>query len=299
LTALTLITYQNIFNHLKIGKLNMLNKKLKALGLACSVLSGIALSSVANAHPRWILPSHFTVSKEGGDWLTFDVTASHGTFVFDKPAGSESANVVMPDGRSEYPNFIVRGKRRSMFDFFFSEEGTHRVEVNGDPRYFTVYKAGKRDTQKWIRANKSERESLLPKQARDVETVVGFTRAESYITVGKPTKKAFELENKYLELMPITHPSDIVAGEPVRFQFFFNGEAQQGVTAEITREGTLYRNQQEQIDVVSDTKGFITFTPEIAGRYVMKASYEGELINSALADKMKANVHLTFEAMLP
>jgi uncharacterized GH25 family protein len=277
----------------------MLNKKLKALGLACSVLSGIALSSVANAHPRWILPSHFTVSKEGGDWLTFDVTASHGTFVFDKPAGSESATVVMPDGRNESPNFIVRGKRRSMFDFFFSEEGTHRVEVNGQPSYFTTYKAGRRETQKWARANKAERTSLLPKQARDVETVISFTRAESYVTVGKPTEKAFELENKYLELKPITHPSDIVAGEPVRLQFFFNGEAQQGVTAEITREGTLYRNHQEQIDVVSDEQGFITFTPKIAGRYVMKSSYEGQLVDNALADKMKAKVHFTFETMLP
>jgi len=42
------------------------------------------------------------------------VTASHGTFVFDKPAGSESAEVIMPDGRKERPNFVVRGKRRSI-----------------------------------------------------------------------------------------------------------------------------------------------------------------------------------------
>lgn len=277
----------------------MLNKKLKALGLACSVLSGVALSCVVNAHPRWVLPSHFTVSKEGGDWLTFDVTASHGTFVFDKPAGSQNASITMPDGRSERPNFTLTGKRRSVFDFFFSEEGTHKVKINNQPSYYTQYKAGKRDTEKWVRANKVERASVLPKQARDVVTVVGYTRAESYVTVGKPNEKAFELENKYLELKPITHPSDIVAGEPVRLQFYFNGKAQQGVTAEITREGTLYRNHQEQIDVVSDEKGFMEFTPEIAGRYIMKASYKGELEDKTLADEMKANVHFTFETLLP
>ena len=82
--------------------------KIKAVALASVMAMGLAATTTAQAHPRWVLPSHFTVSKEGGDWLTFDVTASHGTFVFDKPAGSDQAFVVMPDGRSERPNFVVR-----------------------------------------------------------------------------------------------------------------------------------------------------------------------------------------------
>lgn len=274
------------------------NKKLKALTMACTVVAGLAATATANAHPRWVLPSHFTVSKEGGDWLTFDVTASHGTFVFDKPAGSESAQVVMPDGRKERPNFVIRGKRRSIFDFYFEEEGTHRVQINNVPSYYTQYKAGRRDTVKWAPANKAERDTLLPEKSRDVVTQLSFTRAESYITVGKPTDKALEMDGKYLELLPITHPSDIVEGEEVSFQFYFNGEPQQGVTAEITREGTLYRNQQEQIDVISDNEGKITFTPDVAGRYLMKANYKGELKNNPLADTASVNVHFTFEAML-
>ncbi|EAS41327.1 DUF4198 domain-containing protein [Photobacterium profundum] len=274
------------------------NKKLKALTMACTVVAGLAATATANAHPRWVLPSHFTVSKEGGDWLTFDVTASHGTFVFDKPAGSESAQVVMPDGRKERPNFVIRGKRRSIFDFYFEEEGTHKVQINNVPSYYTQYKAGRRDTVKWAPANKAERDTLLPEKSRDVVTQLSFTRAESYITVGKPTDKALEMDGKYLELLPITHPSDIVEGEDVSFQFYFNGEPQQGVTAEITREGTLYRNQQEQIDVISDSKGKVTFTPDVAGRYLMKANYKGELKNNPLADTASVNVHFTFEAML-
>lgn len=274
------------------------NKKLKALTMACTVVAGLAATATANAHPRWVLPSHFTVSKEGGDWLTFDVTASHGTFVFDKPAGSESAQVVMPDGRKERPNFVIRGKRRSIFDFYFEEEGTHKVQINNVPSYYTQYKAGRRDTVKWAPANKAERDTLLPEKSRDVVTQLSFTRAESYITVGKPTDKALEMDGKYLELLPITHPSDIVEGEEVSFQFYFNGEPQQGVTAEITREGTLYRNQQEQIDVISDKEGKVTFTPDVAGRYLMKANYKGELKNNPLADTASVNVHFTFEAML-
>ncbi|EPP5328597.1 DUF4198 domain-containing protein [Vibrio diabolicus] len=272
--------------------------KIKAVALASVMAMGLAATTTAQAHPRWVLPSHFTVSKEGGDWLTFDVTASHGTFVFDKPAGSDQAFVVMPDGRSERPNFVVRGKRRSMFDFFFTEEGTHKVAINNQPSYYTQYKAGRRDTVKWARANKAERHDVLPEQARDVVTQLSYTRAESYITVGMPTDKALEIEGKMLEMKPVTHPSDIIEGEPVTFQFFFNGEPQEGVTAEITREGTMYRNHQEQIDVVSDEDGKVIFTPEVAGRYLMKANYKGELKDNPLADKASANVHLTFETQL-
>ncbi|CAM2983775.1 DUF4198 domain-containing protein [Vibrio mytili] len=274
----------------------MINK-VKAATLVGVLAVGLAATTV-QAHPRWVLPSHFTVSKEGGDWLTFDVTASHGTFVFDKPAGSDQAFVIMPDGRKERPNFVVRGKRRSMFDFFFTEQGTHKVAINNQPRYFTQYKAGRRDTVKWSPANKVERAELLPEQARDVVTMLSYTRAESYITVGMPTDKASEIEGKFLEMKPVTHPSDIIEGEPVTFQFYFNGKLQSGVTAEITREGTLYRNHQEQIEVVSNSNGEVTFTPEVAGRYLMKANYKGDLMGDPLADKASANVHLTFEAQL-
>ncbi|MFV8436433.1 DUF4198 domain-containing protein [Vibrio owensii] len=272
--------------------------KMKAVALASVMAMGLAAATTAQAHPRWVLPSHFTVSKEGGDWLTFDVTASHGTFVFDKPAGSEQAFVIMPDGRSERPNFVVRGKRRSMFDFFFVEEGTHKVAINNQPSYYTQYKAGRRDTVKWAKASKADRASVISEKARDVVTQLSYTRAESYVTVGMPTEKALEIEGKLLEMKPITHPSDIIEGEEVTFQFFFNGEPQQGVTAEITREGTLYRNHQEQIDVVSDKDGKIIFTPDVAGRYLMKANYKGVLKNDPLADKASMNVHLTFETQL-
>ncbi|MCD9475256.1 DUF4198 domain-containing protein [Photobacterium phosphoreum] len=276
----------------------MKNNKMKAFSLACAVIAGLAVSASANAHPRWVLPSHFTVSKEGGDWLSFDVTASHGTFIYDKPASTETAEVIMPDGRAERPNFTIRGKRRAIFDFYFEEEGTHKIQINQTPEYFTQYKAGRRDTVKWIAANKVERDAVLPAKSRDVVTQVGYTRAETYVTVGKPSIKAMEITGKYLELLPITHPADIVEGEPVTFQFYFNGKPQAGVVAEVTREGTLYRNHQEQIDVVSDAEGKVSFTPATAGRYIMKANYRGEIANNPMVDTANVNVHITFEASL-
>ncbi|MEI6897888.1 MAG: DUF4198 domain-containing protein [Psychromonas sp.] len=277
----------------------MLNKKINVFAVTCSMLAGLVFSNIANAHTGWILPSHFSISKEGGDWLTFDVTAANATFVFDKPASADMARVVMPDGRQERPGFVLRGKRRSVFDFEFTEQGTHKVLIKNAPRYITHFKAGRRDTPKRMRVNKVERAAMLPEESRDVETSVMFTRVESYITVGKPSVKAFEIEGKYLELKPITHPADIVAEEEVRLQFYFNGKVQAGVKVEIVREGVPYRNQQNQIEVVSDEQGFITFIPQIAGRYLLVAKHQGVITDDLFADKMRASVNLTFEAVLP
>jgi len=277
----------------------MLNKKLTALALGCSLLAGTAFSTVANAHTRWLLPSHFTVSKVGGEWLTFDLTAANSTFVFDKPANAVGARVIMPDGRKERPNFTVTGKRRSVFDFEFVEEGTHKVVAENPPSYFTLFKAGKRDTPKRLRVNKVERVAMLPEGARDVETAVSFNRVESYVTVGKPSTKAFELEGKYLELVPITHPADIVAEEPVTMQLFFNGKAQANVKILVEREGAIYRNEKQELKLETDKEGFVTFTPEQAGRYLLVATHDDKLVDDQFADKMRASVNLTFEVVLP
>ena len=275
------------------------NKKLKQLTMAGVVLASMVVSHTLLAHPVWILPSHFSVSKAEGEWITFDVTASHGTFVMDKPASAESALVLLPSGTIDTPDSVSRGQRRSVFDYHFVETGTHKVTVDREPTYYTRYKAGKRDTEKWLRANKLTRAALLPDNARDVSTMLSFSRVETYITVGKPSTQAFKLSGEHLELKPITHPADIVAGEPVTFQMYFQGKPQAGVAAEITREGTLYRNSQAQLDVVSDEQGMVTFTPKNAGRYILKARHQGVLVNDPLADESGNMVHLTFEVVLP
>ncbi|WP_375749568.1 DUF4198 domain-containing protein [Vibrio sp. HN007] len=275
-----------------------MSKIIKTAVLASTVVFGAVASMSTQAHPRWILPSHFTVSKQGGDWLTFDVTASNGTFVFDKPASAEATYVLLPDGVKKRPDAVFKGKRRSVLDYYFEQEGTHKVAFVSGPDYYTSYKAGESDELMWVKASKAERSSVLPKQAKDVETKLFSNRVETYITLGKPTEKAFTIEGKFLELKPVTHPSDIVEGEPVTFQFFYEGEPQQGVKAEITRDGTLYRNQPNEINVISDAKGEVTFTPQQAGRYLMKASYQGKLKDATLADFGSASLNLTFETQL-
>ncbi len=270
--------------------MNLIKKGL----LAAAILA----PAIATAHPLWLLPSHFTVSKAEGDWVTVDVTASHGTFVVDKPASAHNARIIMPDGSTERPDHVLRGKRRSVFDFFFVEPGTHKIVNSFDQSYMTTYKVGRRDTVRRINASKAERDAVLPEEARDVQTTRMLRSSESYVTVMAPNDTALQPSGKGLELLPITHPADIIENEEVTFQFLFNGEPVQGVESTVTRDGTLYRAAQDEINLVSGEDGKVTFTPDQAGRYVLFTFTRQQLANDPLADMQGTMLSVTFEAQL-
>lgn len=272
----------------------MFNRKFSISLLLLAALT----SGAASAHPRWLLPSEFSISSQEGDWITTDATASHGTFVFDKPLSVDSGYVLTPSGKRERFAFSAKFKRKSSFDFFFSEAGTHKLVLTGEPMYFTSYTIGKRETVRRIRASKADRAAQLPEGAQNVKSTLMFNRTEAYVTVNQPSTQVFALENRYLELVPVTHPADMIEGEPIEMQFFFNGQPQAGVEAEIRQDGTLYRNQQEAVMLRSDQDGKVRFTPSKAGRYLLIAGHTSPLSNDAMADEARSSIHLTFEVVL-
>lgn len=278
--------------------MNTLIKRLRTLAMMIGASICITLPLTASAHPSWVLPSHFSVSKQEGDWITFDVTASHGTFVADKPASAEGTYVLMPDGRKERPAYTVKGKRRSVFDFFFVEQGTHKVVADNPAMYLTTYKSGRRDAVKRIRANKPESEHMLPKDAREVTSIKFQRRAETYITVNAPSQKSLEPSNQGFETVPVTLPGDMIEGEPVVFKYLFNGQPAKGLEVEIRREGTLYRNKQEEVILIADEKGEIRFTPKAAGRYLSIAVHSEKVASDPLADQYRTMLNVTFEVLL-
>ncbi|SHH72746.1 DUF4198 domain-containing protein [Ferrimonas marina] len=271
----------------------MLKRTLSAAALLAAFAAPQAL-----AHPLWILPSHFTVSADEGDWITFDVTASHGTFTFDKPASADSARIERPDGEQDRPDHVFKGKRRSVFDYHFVEDGTYRIGVAFPEMYMTNFQAGRRDSVRRIPASKAERDALLPEGAREVVTTQMLRAAHTYVTVKAPDRTVLEPKGQGFEIIPLTHPADFIEQEEVSFQFLFNGEAVQGVEVNVTPEGTLYRNRQDAISAVSGDDGKISFTPEHAGRYLMDTSFTQELKDDPRADRYRAVVNVTFEVQL-
>ena len=253
------------------------------------------ISSQVSAHSRWLLPSHFTLSSDKGEWVAIDATASNEVFNVDKALGLDSLSILTPSGKSSRPSSLYKAHRKSIADYFIEENGTYKLTNNATASYFSSYKVAEK--RKRARVNKFELAAIAPKNATNKQTTYGFTRVETYITQNNPTDN-FGTDGKFLELIPKTHPSEIVEQEEVTFVFTYHGAIQAGVEVEITPEGVRYRNNPETISVISNDKGEITFTPEHAGRYLLVAEYKQAATNKTLADMEQGGVFLTFEAQL-
>ncbi|MPY24623.1 DUF4198 domain-containing protein [Shewanella psychropiezotolerans] len=270
-----------------------------SLTLVSTLLSPFA-SHTAQAHDRWILPSHFNVSADAGKgvWITSDVSASNQVFIYDKPFGSEDVQVVMPDGKLDSPSSSYRGGRKSVFDYQLAQDGTYRFEKKAKPKYYSRYKVKGQDKPVRLAMDKQAAAAAMPKGAYELQGAMYFSRVETYVTLNKPNDVAYQAKNEYLELLPVTHPANIIENEVTEMNFLFHGKPVEGVTVSVVKSGTLYRNKIDAIELVSNKAGSISFTPPSAGLYLLHASFEQKNTDTRLADKSVNEIFLTFEAGL-
>ncbi|MFT5850296.1 MAG: putative GH25 family protein [Colwellia sp.] len=264
-------------------------KKIIAFTLTC------AISTQAFAHSRWVLPSHFNLSAEQGEWIMVDITASNETFNVDKAMGADLVRIITPNGKPSRASSSYKGHRKSVIDYFLKDPGTYKITNNSEASFITSYTID--GDHKRLSANKTELAGKLPAEAIAIKTTYRYARIESYVTLNAPSDN-FKTEGKLLELLPVTHPSDIAENEKVTFKFLFNGKAQKDVAVEITADGARYRNNPQTLTLLSNEKGEITFTPNAAGRYLLVAEHKEDTPNSPLADQQMGSVFLTFEAQL-
>lgn len=248
------------------------------------------------SHPRWILPGEFTISGDEDQWVSFDLTASHSVFAVDKGISAQNVRIFSPEGNQSYLRNFFTGHRRSVFDLEFSQDGTYKIYEQRPVFYYTGYKTGKKETVKYIPGNKVEAQERLPKRARDVRTEILDMSTVVYITRNTPTDTVLKPKGKGLELVPITHPSDIVEGEEVQFKMLLNGQPASGVDVELTPGGTQYRDQRKSLVLKTDATGLVVFTPDQSGPWLMASTlYSPE--NSKMADVRWSARYMTFEVV--
>lgn len=258
-------------------------------------LSSLFAASAALAHTMNVVPSHYVQSKTGS-LITVDLFASNMTFQADKGVGVDGFKVILPDGTVTKAASAAQGKRKSIADVELPVAGTYRLEMGGQPRYFTSYKVA--GEQKRLMGDKQKAAKELPKDATDVVTTQGRNRAMAFVTVNGPTDTVLKTTGQGLEFSFDRHPADIVAGEAVTVTLTLNGKPAAGVKADLSFDGEFYRNDPARQHLVTNQAGQFSFTPANAGRYLLEASVEAAL-QSAKADKIREGFTLSFEAALP
>ncbi|WP_417597529.1 DUF4198 domain-containing protein [Oceanospirillum sp.] len=277
----------------------MLKSTLKSWSRKAALATAMVLgvSSLTQAHPMWLLPHEYNLSGEKSEWITVDASASHTIFSPDKALGLDRISIFTPEGGKQRLGSYFKGHRRSVFDLEIDQPGTWKMELKRPTVYFTFY-TNKRGAKKRIFADKQEAQAQLPKGAKDVVTKQFNVSTVAYITWQAPDEKVLELTGKGLEIAGPTHPSDVVAGDEVNFQFFVDGKPAKDVEIELTPHNTKYRNDRMMQKLKTDSEGMLTFTPEIVGPWYLTAKVDHKR-QSERADSESSLLYMTFDTQLP
>lgn len=241
-----------------------------------AMLMALTVSISAEAHRAWILPAA-TVLSGDEPWVTLDAAVSNDIFYFNHfPLKTEQMTVMGPDGKSVEIQNAHAGKHRSTFDLQLKQEGTYKVAIaSSGLRASWEDDEGKR--KGWPGRGKTpapgDFEKEVPKQAKNLEVTQSSRRMETFVTSGAPSSKVLELTNTGLEMKPLTHPNDLFSGETAQFQFLIDGKPAAGTEITVIRGGTRYRNAQDDLKMVADTKGIVEITWPEAGMYWLEAEY--------------------------
>jgi uncharacterized GH25 family protein len=227
----------------------------------------LAAPMAAQAHRAWLAPTS-TVLSGADAWVGFDAGMSNGVFIPDHAAMRLDGLVITaPDGTTAAPENMMRGRYRATFDLHLTQPGTWRV-ANVMGGYSATYKQGGEE-KRW-RGTETEMATAIPADATDVVRMRSMNRVETFVTLGEPT--AVTPTGQGLELVPVTHPNDLVAGETATFKLIQDGKPAANQTITVARGGTRYRDNPEEITVTTGPDGGFSVTWPEAGMYWINAS---------------------------
>ncbi len=124
-------------------------------------------------------------------------------------------------------------------------------------------------------------------------------RNEAFVTAGKPNDAALKTTGSGLELVPVTHPNDLAAGEPISFRFVLDGKPAANVEVDVIAGGTRWRNQLNEMKYTTDKDGRVTMTWDAPGMYSMQAEVEDDKPSVKQATSRRATYVATLEVLPP
>ena len=245
-----------------------MKKTLAFLSLAAVLAAPLS----AQAHRAWLAPTS-TVLSGNDAWVGFDAGMSNGVFIADHAAMNLAGLIITaPDGSTAAPENMMRGRYRATFDLHLTQPGTWRV-ANVMGGYSATYKQGGEE-KRW-RGTEAELATAIPKDATEVKLTQSQRRLEIFATRGSPTKESLKITGKGLELEPVTHPNDLVAGEPATFKLMLDGKPAAGVEVEVVPGGNRYRSGTGEMKLTTDAQGAFTVKWPGAGMYWLEAGVRG------------------------
>ncbi len=260
--------------------------------LALAIAAVLPFSALA--HKAWLQPSQTVLAGER-PWITVDAAVSNDLFYFNHvPLRLDTLVITAPDGSAVQPQNPATGKYRSVFDVELAQTGTYRLALVNDGLFANWNENGQR--KRW-RGNAASFASEVPKDAKDLQVSQSLGRVETFVTNGAPNQTALKPSGRGLELVPVTHPNDLFAGEKATFKLHIDGKPAPGLDVEIVRGGTRYRNAQDELKLTTDAQGSFSVTWPEAGMYWLETTSEDAKTSLPQAKQRRLSYVATLEVL--
>jgi hypothetical protein len=271
--------------------------------LVASAAGALLMAQAAAAHTPYLRPLNFAPDRP---LVTIEAGVAETFFVPDFPIrGAGDYWVTGPDGATDKAQAVTPLKQITAVEVALPGEGTYRISTGErlarttrwariDGAWKMVRPAGAARGGEGGRASRFVEESAVPAGAETM-TSQSFSRVETYVTRGAPTREALKPTGKGLELEPVTHPNEAFAGEPFRFRLLLDGAPLPKAGFRVVRGGDAYADSRFSADGETDAAGAGAVTLAQPGVYVLEADYPPRPEGAATPLARSEQYVLTFE----
>jgi uncharacterized GH25 family protein len=238
--------------------------------LVALALATLALQ--ADAHRGWLLPQA-TMVESKTPTVVIDGAISEGLFDIDHQALKlDGALVTGPDGVSVPVPTPYQGKQRSTFDLAMPKDGTYKVSLVSQS-VTASYKDKAGGEIKRFRGTEEAFKKDVPADASELRTTYQHARLETFVSANSQSTGALKPSGVGLEMVPLTHPTDLRAGETAKWRFQLDGKALPNFEFSLIPGGVRYRGVLGEIRLKTDAKGEATVTLPAAGMHWLNAAW--------------------------
>ena len=240
----------------------------------------------AAADSPYLRPNLFDAS--GRDHVTVEAGFTDDIFAGRVAMRSEHFNIFGPNGETPL-DAITYFTDVAVFEAPTPVDGTYRISSGRrEGRFGKMY----RSAAGWKFVG--EESGVTPPESEQVETQ-SITVADVYVTRGEGGE-APAARGTGVEVIPVTHPADIVAGEDAVFQLLIDGQPRAGLPITVFREAGRYDGRLVEADVVSGPDGRFIVRPSAPGAYLTLIRYRGEAPAGSATPYQSQSHALTFIA---
>jgi hypothetical protein len=270
----------------------MQGKFMKQFAIAIA-LAGIACA--AQAHRPWMLPTSTFIETDREAWVTIDGAVSEGLFDVDHmPLRMDGLTVTDPDGQTTLAPAATVGKFRSSVDLRLPKNGTYRITLAA-VNVMGSYKLN--GEMKRFRATEQTVSKEIPAGATDVKRTTMVQRQDTFVTANKPTTGALKPLGTGLELVPVTHPNELRAGEKATFRFQLDGKPLPNFPFSLVPGGVKYRGTINEVRLTTDARGEATFTLPAPNMYWLSAAWPANAPRGAEGPEKRYSYSATLEVL--